>query len=125
VSVISGSTFQPLAVMSLITPRYLTIFSWILSREYLSLQYVNSMNCTVSVWFGSCGGSALYGCFRMHSMSGLSLALHWHLCVPLLQLHGSSQFGTVFSCVRSSDFPAFTRVKQQDLVLDISNLRIS
>jgi hypothetical protein len=76
VSVISGSTFQPLVFISLINPKYLSVFSWILSREYLSLQYVNSMNCTVSVWLDSCGGSALYGWFRMHSISGLSLALH-------------------------------------------------
>jgi hypothetical protein len=96
-SVISGSTFQPLAFISLISPRYLLVLSWILSGEYLSLQYVNSMNCTVSVWLGSCGGSALYGWFRMHNISGLSLALYWHLCVWLLQLHGSSQFGIVFS----------------------------
>jgi hypothetical protein len=48
------------------------------------------MNCTVNVELGRCGGSALYGWFRMHRMSGLSLALHWHLCVWLLQLHGSS-----------------------------------
>jgi hypothetical protein len=75
-SVISGSTFQPLTFISLISLRYLSIFSWILSGEYLSLQYVNSMNCTVRVWLGSCGGSALYRWFRMHSMSGLSLALH-------------------------------------------------
>jgi hypothetical protein len=75
-SVISGSTFQPLAFISLISPRYLSIFSWILFGEYLSLQYVNSMNCIVSMWLDSYGGSALYGWFRMHSMSGLSLALH-------------------------------------------------
>jgi hypothetical protein len=37
VSVISGSTFQPLALMLLIKPKYLSVFSWILSREYLSL----------------------------------------------------------------------------------------
>jgi hypothetical protein len=49
VSVINGSTFQPLAFMSLINPWYFSISSWIFSREYLSLQYVNSMNCTVSV----------------------------------------------------------------------------
>jgi hypothetical protein len=36
------------------------------------------MNCIVSVWLGSCGGSALYRWLRMHNMSGLSLALHWH-----------------------------------------------
>jgi hypothetical protein len=125
VSVINGSIFQPLALMSLINPRYLSVLSWILSGEYLSLQYVNSMNCTVSVWLGSCGGSALYGWLRMHSISGLSLALHWHLCIWSLQLHGSSHFGTVFSCGWSSDFLAFIRMKHRDLVLDISNFRIS
>jgi hypothetical protein len=76
VSVISGSTFQPLALILLISPRYLFVFSWIFSGEYLSLQYVNSINCTMSVWFGSCGGFALYGWFQMHRISGLSLALH-------------------------------------------------
>jgi hypothetical protein len=81
VSVISGSTFQPLALISIISPRYLSVFSWILFGEYLPLLYVNSINCTMSVWLGSCGGSTLCGWFRMHSMSGLSLALHWHLCI--------------------------------------------
>jgi hypothetical protein len=76
VSVINGSTFQPLALISLISPRYLSVFSWIFYGEYLSLQYVNSINCTVSLWLGSCSGSALYGWFLMHSISGLSLALH-------------------------------------------------
>ena len=98
-SVISGSMFQPLALISLINPRYFNVFSWILFGKYLSLQYVNSMNCTMSVWLGSFGGSTLYGWFRMHSISGLSLVLHIHLCVWLLQLHGSSQFGTIFSYV--------------------------
>jgi hypothetical protein len=51
VSVFSGSTFQPLALISLINPRYFSGFSWILSRDSLSLQYVNSMNCTVRVSF--------------------------------------------------------------------------
>jgi hypothetical protein len=83
------------------------------------------MNCTVSIWLGSCGGSVLYGWLRMHSKSGLSLALHRHLCIGLLQLYGSSQLGTVFSCGCPLDFPAFTRVRHRDLVLDISSLRIS
>jgi hypothetical protein len=83
------------------------------------------MNCIMSVWLGSCGGFALYGWLRMHSMFGLSLALYWHLCVWLLQLHGSSHFGTVFSCGWPSDFPAFTRMKHWDLALDISSFRIS
>jgi hypothetical protein len=99
ISVISGSKFQPLALISLISPRYVFVFSCILSKEYLSLQYVNSMNCTMSVWLDSFGGSTLYGWLRMHSIFGLSLALHWHLCIWLTQLHGNSQFGTILSCV--------------------------
>jgi hypothetical protein len=84
VSIISGSTFHPLALMSSMRPSYFIIFSFILSGEYLSLQYVNSMNCTVSIGLGWFGGSALYGWLRMQSISGLSLALQWHLCVWLL-----------------------------------------
>ena len=125
VSVISGSTFQPLALMLLIRPKYFSVFSLILSGEYLSLQYVNSINCTVHEVVGPCGGLALYGWFRMHKMSGLSLALHWHLCVWLLQLHGSSQFGTVFSWVCLSDLLAFTSMKHLDVALDIIIFRIS
>jgi hypothetical protein len=83
--------------MSSIRPLYFTIFSFILSSEYLSLQYVNSINCTVSVGLGWIGGSMLYGWLHMQSISGLSLALHWHLCVWLLHIHSSSQCGTVFS----------------------------
>jgi hypothetical protein len=40
----SGSTFHPLALMSSIRPSYFIVFSSILFDEYLSLQYVNSMN---------------------------------------------------------------------------------
>jgi hypothetical protein len=75
----SGSTFHPLALISSIRPSYFAIFSSILSGEYLSLQYVNSMNCIVNVGLGWFGGSTLYGWLRMQSMSGLNLALHWHL----------------------------------------------
>jgi hypothetical protein len=80
----SGSTFHPLALMSSIRPSYFIVFSSILSGEYLSLQYVNSMNYTLNVGLGWFAGSALYGWLRMQSMSGLNLALHWHLCVWLL-----------------------------------------
>jgi hypothetical protein len=78
VSIISGSTFHPLALMSSIRPSYFIVFSFILSSEYLSLQYGNSMNCTISRGLGWFGGSALYGWLRMQSISGLSLALQWH-----------------------------------------------
>ena len=83
------------------------------------MQYVNSMNCIVHVWVGPCGGSALYGWFRTHRMFGLSLALHWHLCVWVLQLHGNSQFGTVFSWVCPSVLPVFTNMKHRDVLLDM------
>jgi hypothetical protein len=34
---------------------------------------------------------------HMQSMSGLNLALHWHLCVWLLQVQDNNHCGTVFS----------------------------
>jgi hypothetical protein len=55
----SGSTFHPLALMSSIKPSYFSVFSFIFSSDYLSLQYVNSMNLTVSVGKGWFGGSTL------------------------------------------------------------------
>jgi hypothetical protein len=64
VSTRSGSTFHPLTLMSSIRPSYFTVFSFILSGEYLSLHYVNSMNCTINVGLGWFGGSALYGWLR-------------------------------------------------------------
>jgi hypothetical protein len=81
VSTKSRSTFHPLALISSIKPSYFNVFSFILSGEYLSLQYVNSMNCIVSVGLGWFGGSALYGWLHMQSMFGLNLALHWHRCI--------------------------------------------
>jgi hypothetical protein len=79
----SGSTFHPLALMSSISLSYFIVFASIWSGEYLSLQYVNSMNCTVNVGLGWFGGSALYEWLRMYRMSGLNLALHWHMFVWL------------------------------------------
>jgi hypothetical protein len=67
-----GSTFHSLVLISSIRPLYFTNFSFILSGEYLLLQYVNSMNCTINVGLGWFGGSALYGWLRMQSMSGLN-----------------------------------------------------
>ena len=45
----------------------------------LSLQYVNSMNCMVIPVLGAYGGGWLYGCPMTHNISGLYLALQWHL----------------------------------------------
>jgi hypothetical protein len=82
------------------------------------------MNCIVRLCCGPVGGSLLYGRFCMHSISGLSLALHWHLLVRVLQLHGSSQLGIVFSYRLPLNFPAFINVKHLDLVFDIRNFLI-
>jgi hypothetical protein len=55
----SGSTFHPLALMSSIRPSYFIVFYSILFGEYLSLQYVNSINYIVNVGLGWYGGSEL------------------------------------------------------------------
>ena len=57
----NGSIFDLLVLMLSIRPWCFIFYFFIFSRENLSLQYVNSMNCTVSVGLGSVGGSALYG----------------------------------------------------------------
>ena len=50
-------------------------FLSLVSVENLSLQYVNSMNCIEIYAVGLSGGGWLYGWPKMHSKSGLSLAL--------------------------------------------------
>ena len=94
-STMSGATFHPLVMMLLMSGWYFMIFLSRVSVANLSLQYVNSINCMVISGVGVSGGGWLYGWPMMHSMSGLSLALQWHLWVP--HVHGSSHVGTVFS----------------------------
>ena len=53
----SGSIFQPRAAMFSISGLYLLALASSVSGENLSLQYVNSMNCMVSVWSIFVGGS--------------------------------------------------------------------
>ena len=72
VSTRRGSTFHSLALMSSIRPSYFIGFLFIFSGEYLLLQYVNSMNCTINVGLGWFGGSTLYEWLCMQSMSGLN-----------------------------------------------------
>ena len=70
--------------------------------------YVNLINCTVRLSVG-CGGVVFWcGSSLMHRMSGLSLALQWHLCCPHVQ--GSSHVGIVFSCGLLLKVPAFMRI---------------
>src|ERR1700738_690939 len=53
----SGSIFQPRATISSISGLYLLALASSVSGENLSLHYVNSMNCMVSVWSIFVGGS--------------------------------------------------------------------
>jgi hypothetical protein len=46
----SGSIFQPRATMFSISGLYLLALASSVADENLSLQYVNSMNCMVTVW---------------------------------------------------------------------------
>ena len=72
----------------------MVIFLSSVFAENLSLQFVDSMNWIVISGVGASGGGELYGWSIMHNMSGLSLALQWHLWVP--HVHGSNHGGTVF-----------------------------
>jgi hypothetical protein len=53
---ISGSIFQPRAAMLSINGWYLLVLASSVAGENLSLQYVNSMNCMVTVWSTFVGG---------------------------------------------------------------------
>jgi hypothetical protein len=53
---ISGSTIHPLLMISLMRGWYFSIFLSIVSGENLSLQYVNSINCTFKLMLGDVGG---------------------------------------------------------------------
>ena len=75
----SGATFQPFAMMLSMSGWCFVIFLSRVSAANLSLQYVNFTNCMVISGVGVSGGGRLYGWPMMHIMSGLSLALHWHL----------------------------------------------
>ena len=95
-------------MMLLISGWYFWILFAIVSCENLSLQYVNSINCIMRLSIGFGGGSFLYGSPLTHRMSGLNLALQWHLWCSHVQ--GRSHEGTVFSCGLLLNVPAFMRV---------------
>jgi hypothetical protein len=56
VMTISGATFHPVEAILSISGLYLWFFASIASRENLSLQYVNSINCMVRLGSMSVGG---------------------------------------------------------------------
>ena len=78
-STISGSTFQPLFAMFSISGWYFSNFVVIVSRENLSLQYVNSMSCILRLLLGRIEGLDWYDSPLTHMRFGSSLALQWHL----------------------------------------------
>ena len=57
VMTISGAVFQPLETILSISGLYLLVLASIASRENLSLQYVNSINCIVRLGSVSFGGA--------------------------------------------------------------------
>ena len=103
-----GSTFHPCCMMLLISGWYFRSFLSIVSGENMSFVYVNSINCIVRLLSGFRGGGLWYGRPLMQSISGLNLALQWHLC--WLHVHINSHGGTVFSCGLLLNVPAFMRV---------------
>ena len=107
-STMSGATFHPLVMMLLMSSWYFVIFLLRVSVTNFSLQYVNSMKYMLNPVVGASGGGWLYGCPMTHNMSGLNLALQWHLWVP--HVHGNSHVGTVFTWGRSLYVPAFISV---------------
>ena len=67
------------------------------------------MNCIVILSDGFEGGILLlYGRHFTQRMSGLNLALQWHLCCA--QEHTNSHGGTVFSWGLVLNVLAFTRI---------------
>ena len=62
----------------------------------------------VSYGAGASSGEWLYGWPMMHNMSGLNMALQWHLWVP--HVHNSSHVGIVFSCIITLCLYAFISV---------------
>ena len=67
------------------------------------------MNCTVWLGDGEIGRVVWFGTPSIQSMSGLSLARHWHGVWG--HVHRKSQFGTVCSCVRLLCWPALVMVR--------------
>ena len=90
----NGATFDPLVVMLLTSNWYFVLFLSSISATNLSLQYVNSINYMVNYGVGASCGGWLYGWPMTHNMSGLNMALQWHLWAS--HGHGSSHIGIVF-----------------------------
>ena len=105
---INGSTFHPLLVILSISGWYFSVLRVMVSVENLSLQYVNSMNWILRLSIEVVGGFAWYGSPLTHIISGLNLALQWHLWRSHVQ--GSNHGGTVFSSGLSLNDLAFIRM---------------
>jgi hypothetical protein len=75
VIIMIGSTCQPRCFISAMSGRYLFVLFWILFLKNQSFLYVYSINWIVIFGCGCSGGRFMYGCLRIHSMSGLNLAL--------------------------------------------------
>ena len=75
----SGVALHPFLVRLFMNGWCFLIFLVMVSSKNMSLQYAQSKNCMLSSRVGVTGGGLLYGWPIMHSMSGFSVALLWHL----------------------------------------------
>ena len=55
----SGATFHYMAMILLMSGWYFAFFLSLVSSDYISLQYVNSMNCMMIFGVGSSGGEGV------------------------------------------------------------------
>ena len=92
-----GVAFQPLVVILLMSGWYFVVFSFKspCSKSITAICKFYGLYTIMSFGVGVVGGERLYGWHMTQRMSGLNLALQWHLLAP--QVHGSNHVGTMFS----------------------------
>ena len=73
-----GVTFHSFVMRALISGWVFVVLQLLESSENVSLQYVNSIDCTMKYEVGIICGGLLYGWPIILSVLGLSLAWPWH-----------------------------------------------
>ena len=102
--------FPPVFCIVLMSGSYLVCFYVMACYGNLSWQYEDSMSCNVVVGDGVMGVCVWLGAPIMHSMSGLSLARHWHGYLSI-------QFGIVWLGGLLLISPALASVNKQVFML--------
>ena len=78
-SVMSGVAFHPLAIILLMSGWCFVVFLSLVSSENMSLQYVNSKNCTVISGIGASGSGELYGVQREKQSSVQEMLIYVYM----------------------------------------------